>query len=31
MKIKETLEYFKLFEEGNDIGLSEIYDENSTN
>ena len=33
MKIKEkALEYFKLFEEGNDIGLSEIYDEkNSTN
>ena len=28
MKIKEkALEYFKLFEEGNDIGLSEIYDE----
>lgn len=29
MKIKEkALEYFKLFEEGNDIGLSEIYHEN---
>jgi uncharacterized FAD-dependent dehydrogenase len=28
MKVKENaLEYFKLFEEGNDIGLSEIYDE----
>lgn len=28
MKIKEkALLYFKLFEEGNDIGLSEIYDE----
>ena len=28
MKIKEKAkEYFKLFEEGNDIALSEIYDE----
>ena len=29
MKVKENaLKYFKLFEEGNDVGLSEMYDEN---
>ncbi len=28
MKVKENaLKYFKLFEEGNDVGLSEMYDE----